>query len=465
MNKLLQVLLLGILALSNVPAAIGQTINAAMRSRISDVVRKSLSTDGTPSASVAIVIDDHLVYREAFGDASISPLVPVTRETRYQLASLSKTYVAQAVLLLASNGRLSLQDPVSRWYPDLTDAEHVTVHQLLNHTTGYPDFYPQGYPAGPRAHAATPGQIIERWGRHPLLFAPGTQFHYANIDYEIAGRIVEKVSGQPLFSFMQKNIFKPLGMHSVMDLDKIPEGSTTLATGYVQVALAPLQPAPYEGPGWSFGSGQVVTTSADVARWDVAFLQHRVLPGKEAAQEVAMARLADGSTYPIGLGLFVSHYGGRTMYYHTGEGLGFETVNLIFPDNHFAIVVLTNTNVQPTYMRIARQLQYLLLPPTKEDAIARKIFASLVSGHTDRSIFSADLNQYLDASVVTQYHTSLKQLGPIRSFELMHVEATDGMKTMDYNVMAGAQPLKLHLLFTRDGKLEDVSISGAQKFD
>src|SRR5439155_12526702 len=172
----------------------------------------------------------------------------------------------------------------SRWFPDLTGASQITVRELLNHTSGYPDHYPQSYPAGPKGAAASPDRIINEWGHHQLLFSPGTQFHYSNLEYEIAGRIVEKVSGEPLFQFMQEHIFGPLQMTSTMDLDTIPDGSTALATGYVQNALAPLQPAPYEGPGWSFGSGQVVTTAEDVARWDAAFLQHRVLPEREAAE-------------------------------------------------------------------------------------------------------------------------------------------------------------------------------------
>jgi hypothetical protein len=230
----------------------------AMRRQIDQAIRRCLQADGAPSASVAIVMDNHLAYANAFGEAVLATHLPASTATRYQLASVSKTFTAQAGLLLVADSTLSLNDPVSRWFPDLTGASQITVRELLNHTSGYPDHYPESYPAGPKGTAVSPDRIINEWGHHQLLFPPGTQFHYSNLEYEIAGRIVENVSGEPLFQFMQEHIFGPLPMTSTIDLDTIPDGSTALATSYVQNALAPLQPAPYEGPGWSFGSGQVV---------------------------------------------------------------------------------------------------------------------------------------------------------------------------------------------------------------
>lgn len=441
--------------------ASSQAIDPAMRAQIDQVIQRCVKADGTPSASVAVVIDGHVAYANAFGAAVLSPRQPATSTTRYQLASISKTFTAQAILLLVADGKVSLNDPVSRWYPDLTSASQVTVRQLLNHTSGYPDHYPEGYPAGPRGAAATPDSIIAEWGHHPLLFAPGTQFHYSNLEYEIAGRIVEKVSGQPLFQFLQQRIFVPLQMTSVMDLDTIPDGSPALATGYVQHALAPLQPAPYEGPGWSFGAGQVVTTAEDVARWDAAFLAHRVLPPQEAAEEGAMTHLANGSVYPAGLGIFVSREDAPLRYYHTGQGLGFEAINLIYPESRVAIVVLTNTNVRPTYHKIADELAYLLVPPNKDEIFARNLFARLVEGRPDRSLFGDDLNRYMTDAMLAQYRSTLGSLGPVESFATAGVHTTDGLESRDYDVTAGGHALKLHLLLLPDGRLEDASIADA----
>ena len=441
--------------------ASGQTINVALRKQIDQAILRCLQADGTPSASVAIIVNDHLAYANAFGSAVLKPTRAASTATRYQLASISKTFTAQSVLLLVADGKLSLDDPISRWFPDLTDASQVTIRELLNHTSGYPDHYPESYPAGPRGTAALPDTIIKEWGHHPLLFPPGTQYHYSNLDYEIAGRIVEKVSGTPLYDFMQEHIFGPLQMTSTMDLDTIPDGSAALATGYVQNALAPLQPAPYEGSGWSFGSGQVVTTAEDVGRWDAAFLQHRVLPERETMEEVTMARLANGSTYPSALGLFISRDDSPLHYYHTGEGLGFEAINLIYPEAHMAFVVLTNTNVKATYLKIANQLTYLLVSPNKDEDFARKVFAELQYGQPDRSVFSQDLTKYMTDAMLQEYKSSLGLLGSVQSFTVASARSTDGLESRDYSVTVGGHALNLHLLLLPDGRLEDVAITGA----
>jgi CubicO group peptidase (beta-lactamase class C family) len=431
----------------------------ALRTKVAEVVERCLREDGTPSASVAIVEGGEIAYAAAFGDAVLRPRLAATETTRYQLASISKTFVAQAVLLLEADGKLSLDDKVSRWYPDLTEASDVTLRELLNHTSGYPDHYPESYPAGAKGRAAEPDWIIETWGRHPLLFAPGTQFHYSNLEYEIAGRVVEKVSGRPLFQFMEERIFGPLHMDATIDLDTIREGSRALATGYTQTALAPLEPAPYEGPGWSFGAGQVVTTAQDVARWDVAFLKQRILPHAQAAEEVGPAQLSNGSTYPYALGLFISREQGVLRYYHSGQGLGFEAINMIYPDSSRALVVLTNTSAEPTFMKIADELIYLLFPPSADDRAARTLFAGLRKGSLEGSTLSEDLKQYLTPGRLREYSSSLTPLGPVEAFSFARTQTVDGLRSMDYDVIAGGKKLRLHLLLRPNDEVEDVTVS------
>jgi D-alanyl-D-alanine carboxypeptidase len=451
-----------ILATGHSSAQVVPQPNRATRTKLDEAIRRCLQQDGTPSASVAVVEGGRITYLAAFGEAVLHPKKAASEKTRYQLASISKTFTAQAILLLEADGKLSLEDKVSKWHPGLTSAGDITLRELLNHTSGYPDQYPQTYPAGARGKATKPDQIIDEWGRHPLLFPPGTQFHYSNLEYEIAGRIVEKVSGESLFQFMQERIFAPLHMDATIDLDVIPDGSSALAKGYMQTALAGLEPAPYEGPGWSFGAGQVVTTAQDVALWDVAFLHRDVLPPKQAEEEVTPARLANGSTAPSALGLFVSHDQGIARYYHSGQGLGFQTVNMIYPDLSLAIVVLTNTSVAPTYLKILDELTYLLLPTSPEDKLARTLFAGLQSGNLDKSVLSEDLKQYLTPTRLREYSSSLTPLGAVEAFSLSHTQTTDGLTTREYDVVAGGQKLRLHLLLLADDKVEDVSISKEQ---
>jgi D-alanyl-D-alanine carboxypeptidase len=438
---------------------LAQGPDPAIRANIDQVVLRCLHEDGTPSASIALVESDQLFYAKAYGLSDLEAKSAAVRTTRYQLASISKTFTAQAMLLLEADGKLSLDDTVSKWYPELTSASGVTLRQLLNHTSGYPDHYPESYPAGPKGRATTPDTIIEDWGRHSLLFVPGTQYHYSNLEYEIAGRIIEKVSGQRLFAFMQERIFNPLHMSNTIDLDTIPNRSTAVATGYEQTALAGLKPAPYEGPGWSFGSGQVVTTATDLALWDIAFLKHATLPAAQLAEELQPARLANGSTYPSALGLFTSHDDYGLRLYHTGGGLGFLAVNMVFPDTRRSLVILTNTNAQQTYLKIADELTYLLVQPSENDRLARRVFTELQNGQLDRSLLSEDLNHYLNAERLRDYTSSLSSLGPIEAFSLSHEETVYRLTTRDYDVIAGGKRLRLHLLLLPTKMVQDVTIT------
>jgi D-alanyl-D-alanine carboxypeptidase len=134
MLRPLQYMFLVPLMLAGTTSAYGQTIDLAMRRQIDQATQRCLQADGTPSASVAIVMGDHLAYANAFGEAVLTTHLPASTATRYQLASISKTFTARAVLLLEADSKLSLNDPVSRWFPNLTGASQITVRELLNHT-------------------------------------------------------------------------------------------------------------------------------------------------------------------------------------------------------------------------------------------------------------------------------------------------------------------------------------------
>jgi len=157
----------------------------------------------------------------------------------------------------------------------------------------------------------------------------------------------------------------------------------------------------------------------------------------------------------------VSWNNGPIRYYHTGQGLGFGAINLIFPEAQIAVVVLTNTNVKATYLKIANQLTYLLVPPSKEESFARNVFAELHHGHPDRSAFSENLNKYMTDAILEEYRFSLVSLGPVQSFTAASAQVTDGLETRDYDKTSCGHALKLHLLLLPDGRLEDVAITDA----
>jgi D-alanyl-D-alanine carboxypeptidase len=235
-----------------------------MQKKIDKVVMDALSKTGVPSVSVAIVKNGQIAYLHAYGNARLDPKTLAKPEMRYSIGSISKQFTAAAILLLQEQGKLSLDDKVSKFIPGLTRADEVTVRQLLSHTSGYQDYWPQDYVMPMMLRPVDARKILDTWARKPLDFDPGTKWQYSNTNYVIAGLIVEKVSGEPLLQFLQQEIFTPLKTKSVADTDKVKLGDTD-PTGYMRYALGPARPAPKEGSGWLFAAGELAMPAEDLA--------------------------------------------------------------------------------------------------------------------------------------------------------------------------------------------------------
>src|SRR5215216_704662 len=226
-------------------------LSPELRGKIDKLATEALEQSGVPSASIAVVRDGKIVYLKAYGSARLEPKTPATSAMRYSIGSISKQFTAAAMLLLQEQGKLSLDDKVSKFVPDLTRANEVTIRQLLSHTSGYQDYWPQDYVMPMMLQPVTARKILDMWARKPLDFDPGTKWQYSNTNYVIAGLIIEKASGQPLLQFLKEKVFTPLGMTSVANTDEAKLGDTD-PSGYMRYALGPLRAAPKEGAGWLF---------------------------------------------------------------------------------------------------------------------------------------------------------------------------------------------------------------------
>ena len=167
------------------------TIDAAQRAQIDRIANQVLEQRGVPSASVAVVEKGKLVYTHAYGLAHIDPDMAATPEMRYSIGSISKQFTAAAMLLLQEQGKLSLDDAVGKYVPGLTRGDEVTIREILSHTSGYQDYWPEDYLMTPMMKPETAQQILDTWAKKPLDFEPGTQWQYSNTNYVIAGLIVE----------------------------------------------------------------------------------------------------------------------------------------------------------------------------------------------------------------------------------------------------------------------------------
>ena len=305
-----------------------------------------------PPPRSQVVKDGLLAYTGAFGMARLQPPTPATPEMRYSIGSVSKQFTAAAILLLQQDGKLKLDDPVSKYLPDLTRANEVTIRMLLSHTSGYQDYWPEDYVMPPMLAPATSQYILDTWAKKPLDFDPGTKWQYSNTNYVVAGRIVEQLSGEQLFRFLQERIFTPLKMASVYNSDLARLGDTD-AQGYLRYALGPPRPAPKEGPGWMFAAGELAMPSDDLAKWNISIMNRSLLSADSYKEMFTSVKLKDGTDTHYGLGVFTAPRNGHSALEHSGEVSGFVSENIVFPADHAAITVLTNEDASSAAAQIA----------------------------------------------------------------------------------------------------------------
>jgi CubicO group peptidase (beta-lactamase class C family) len=450
------------------PQARGQdagALPADVTARIDRIAQQTLARTGVPSASIAIVRDGRVVYAHAYGDARVDPPTPSRPEMRYSVGSISKQFTATAILMLAEQGKLSLDDTVSKFLPSLTRANEVTIRELLSHTSGYQDYWPQDYVPLFMNHPTTAKEIIDRWARKPLDFDPGTKWQYSNTNYVIAGVIVEQVSGEPLVKFLQEHIFAPLGMQGIADVNMEGLGDKD-ATGYMRFALGPPRVAPKEAAGWLFAAGELAMTAGDLAKWDIGLMSERLLKPASYKEMETEIKLKDGKGTGYGLGVDVGDVSGHRALSHGGEVSGYVSSNYVFPDDHSAVAVLTNEDASSAAGVIARQISTLLLGPDRSGSAAkmqrdRKIFEDLQHGKIDRSLFTEDGNAYFTEQALGDFASSLGPLGPPQQASLNAEEERGGMTMRIYRITFATQSVLLTIYEMPDGKIEQFQVAAA----
>ena len=454
------VLIAGLLAASSALSA--QPTAPSLETRIDAAATAVLQSTGVPGASVAVIRDDKLVLQKAYGQGRLEPPTAANPAMRFAVGSISKQFTAAAIMLLAEQGKLELDDPVSKFFPALTRASEVRVRDLLNHTSGYRDFWPQDYVPAFMLQPMTVERLMHDWAMQPLDFTPGTQYQYSNTGYAIAGAIVEKVSGQPLFEFLRQRIFAPLRMSSVVDVSLGRLGPTD-AAGYLRYTLGPPRTAPKEGAGWLFGAGELAMTAGDLATWDLALMDGKVLAANSFKAMTTARLLTNGVSTQYGFGLSVYMQSGRRVLEHDGEVSGFVAENVLYPDQRAGIVVLTNQDASSAAEQIAGKVADLLFisdsPLTARQLDrARAIFAGLQHGNIDRTLLTDNGNAYFSAQALDDAKGSLAPLGVPQEFRQLSESERGGMRTRRYELKFASATLMLVARELADGRFEQYQL-------
>jgi D-alanyl-D-alanine carboxypeptidase len=454
---------------ATLPAS-AQQLSPDTAAKVAAIAQKVLADSGVPSASVGIVQGGHVVYTQAFGLARVLPPIPAEASMAYPIGSISKQFTATAILVLQQQGKLSLQDPVSKFFPELTRSSEVKIINLLTHTSGYQDYAPQDYTIPAWKLPGDPLAVVHQFAGKPLDFDPGTQWQYSNTNFVIAALIVQKVSGEPFAKFLRENVLQPAGLEHVLNLNV--DQSKLQVIGYMRNALAPIRPAALEAPGWYFGDADLAMPVDQLLKWDLTIMSQTLLTPASYKEMETPFILKNGKNSEYGLGVQVLTLSGHFAIVHSGEVGGFVAENILLPDDHVAIAVLTNQEASDAAEQISKEIAPLIIGikpatnPTASPAEAfvpklKTILTGLQQGQIDRSLFTADCNDYFDQAALSDYQSSLRPLGGITSVTLRNASLRGGMTYASYGVaFSGGTTLIITIYLEPDGQIEQLLVEG-----
>lgn len=351
-HALLALLLPALAACSTTPDARMPTSQTLDRI---DTLMAAYAEPRGPGAALLVVHDGVPVVRKGYGLADLERGTAVGPDTNFRLASVSKQFTAAAILLLAQDGALSLDDPVRRWLPSLpAAADGITLHHLLSHTSGLVD-YEEVMPDAIEGQLrdADVLRLLETQDR--LYFAPGSAYRYSNSGYALLALIVGRASGQEFPTFLRERIFKPLGMDGTLAFE---DGVSTVphrAYGYGA-----------NGDGWTrtdqsstsavLGDGGIYASIDDLAKWDAALRDDRLLSdASRALAFTAHTATGEADVDGYGYGWRLHGEGADRLQWHSGETIGFRNVLLRWPERGLTVVLLTNRN-DPEPYALARRI-------------------------------------------------------------------------------------------------------------
>jgi CubicO group peptidase (beta-lactamase class C family) len=337
-------------------------------------------TSATPGCAVGVSEGGKIVLRKAYGMADLEHDVPNSPDTIFEAGSVSKQFTAAAVLLLAREGKLSLDDPVRKYIPELPDyGKPLLIRHMLQHTSGLRDWGEvediAGWPRTTRVY--THAHVLDIVSRQRALnFEPGTNWSYSNTGYNLAAVIVSKVSGQPFAEFCRLRIFEPLGMTHTSwrdDFRRIVKGR---AIAYDETKGLYRQDMPFEDV---HGNGGLLTTVGDLLRWNENAVDQKVGDAEFLRLELTPGRFNNGTPYDYAMGLYIRSFMGLSEVSHSGSTAGYRAYLTRYPAQHVSVAVLCNVS-SGTAERYAHAVATLYLGDAARPAEPRA--GSATSGHS-----------------------------------------------------------------------------------
>jgi CubicO group peptidase (beta-lactamase class C family) len=351
------------------------TTSAQVSSSQIDATFASLKSSNAPGAAVLVVRNGRPVFHRGYGVADLRARSPIDAKTNFRLASFTKQFTAACIMLLARDGKLGYDDHLTDFFPEFPAyGKSITVRNLLNHTSGLPDYgeiLMRQYPGTPPEKVP---QILDA-GVLKLLeqqssgeFPPGTKWEYSNSGYAVLAMIVEKVSGKPFGQFLQERVFTPLKMTGTIAYEKGKNEVPHRAYGHTKNDKdSGFQETDQSPTSAVLGDGGIYSSLDDLAKWDRALRDHTLLSAAEMQPALTPVQPSGGppkledTTVSYGFGWFLDPYHGHKRMSHDGSTIGFRTTIQRFTDDGLTIIVLANrTDINPE--EFALKVANLYLP-------------------------------------------------------------------------------------------------------
>ena len=452
--------------------------------RVDSMVRADMARRNLVGLSVGVLHEGRVVYLRGYGTADRAGNAMVDTLTRFAIGSITKQFTGAVILQLAAEGRLSLDDPVSKWYPELTRAADIRLRDVMNMVSGYTDYYPLDFLDRRMLRPIAPDSVIRWYGKAPLDFEPGSRYSYSNTGYILLGRVAERVTGRPFARLLRERIFQPLGLRNTRyEPDRRERGD---AQGYAAFALADQQPAVPEGRGWIAAAGAIWTTPSDLLRWDAALMEGRVVGGEWLREMTTERRLTNGAGTGYGFGLAIGRAMGDTTWAHSGGVSGFISQNIMVPRTRSALVVLSNfegTIAMGPLFRATIPLRPAPPPDTTRRAgaaaqpapppaapvpviagppaqdMATTLLRQLQAGRVDRSLLGEEFDFWLTDARIASTASRLAALGEPTRVEPGSPVERGGMEVTSTRFVFGGRSLSALMYRTPDGKVQEFLVS------
>ena len=306
--------------------------------KVDDYLKAEMKAQQIPGLSLAVIKDGQLILAKGYGLANVEHQVPVKPETIFQSGSMGKQFTATAVMMLMEDGKLALDDKISKYFPDAPASwQNITIRHLLTHTSGMTD-YPPGFDF---RRDYTEDELYERAKAIPLAFQPGDKWSYSNLGYVMLGIVIHKVSGKFYGDFLQERIFKPLDMSTarvISEADIIPNR----AAGY-RLDKDQLKNQNWVSPSLNTtADGALYMNVYDMAKWDAALYTEKLLKRSSLEQMWTRVKLNNGETQAYGFGWSIGETRGHRFVQHGGAWQGFKAQIIRYHDDKFTVILFAN---------------------------------------------------------------------------------------------------------------------------